>query len=164
MKSLIFSTIISLSTLLSLSFMAAPAFSQEGEPRAKIENRTDGRYVIDVTLHTAEEIEALLTRAEELYESGNNKNNGVKYTRVGIALVLHGDEIKLFDKKYYKKYKKIVDKAAKLDANNVIEIKICNTKMRELGLEKKDMPPFAEIVPYGPDEVDDLVKKGYLYL
>ena len=151
-------------TFILLSSVAVPVFSQEGGPQAKIENRTDGRFVIDVTLHTADEIEALLTRAEELYESGNNKNNGVKYTRVGIALVLHGDEIKLFDKKSYKKYKKIVDKAAKLDANNVIEIKICSTKMKALGLEEKDMPPFAEIVPFGPDEVDNLVKKGYLYL
>ncbi len=163
-KSLNITSFFLLSTLLSLSFVTTPVFSQDGEPQAKIENRNDGRYVIDVTLHTAKEIEALLTRAEELYESGNKKNNGIKYTRVGIALVLHGNEIKFFDKKYYKKYKKIVDKAAKLDANDVIEIKICNTKMKELGLKKDDMPPFAEIVPYGPDEVDNLIRKGYLYL
>ncbi len=155
--------IVSITAIATLSFMAAPAHSQSSTPNVKINEKTDGRYVIDVTLHTAKEIEALLDRAEKLYESSNS-NTEIKYTSVGIALVLHGDEIKLFDKKNYKQNKKMVDKAAKLDANNIIEIKICNTKMRELGLEKKDMPPFVETVPFGPDEIERLKKKGYLYL
>lgn len=144
-----------------LAVGAAPAYSQNNGPQIQIEKRTDGRYVIDVTLHTYAEIEALLNRAEKLHESSKTGNTNNK---AGIALVLHGDEIKLFTKNQYKLNKKIVDKAAKLDANNIIEIKICNTKLKALGLEKKDFPPFIETVPYGPDEIKKLLSKGYLYL
>lgn len=147
--------------LVSLTSLTTPAVSQNNDPQIQIEERTDGRYVIDVTLHTASEIEALLDRAEKLYESSKTKNNNEK---TGIALVLHGEEIKLFDKKSYKLNKKIVDKAAKLDANNVIEIKICITKLQQLGLRIQDMPPFIEAVPYGPEEIEKLQSKGYLYL
>lgn len=144
-----------------LVLLANPALSQSNDPQIHVENRTDGRYVIDVTLHTLPEIEALLNRAEKLHES-TKKTIGTNKT--GIALVLHGEEIKLFDKKLYKKNKKIVDKAAKLDANKVIEIKICNTKLRELGLGKQDLPPFIETVPFGPEEIKRLQNKGYLYM
>lgn len=148
--------------LVLLSVLAAPVNSQSSGPQVQVETRNDGRYVIDVTLHTLPEIEALLNRAEKLHES--NKSKSIVNNSAGIALVLHGDEIKFFDKKQYKKNKKIVDKAAKLDANNVIEIKICNTKLRELGLKKNDMPPFIETVPFGPEEIKKLRNKGYLYL
>lgn len=150
------------SLIISLLILATPVYSQSDDPQIQVEPRTDGRYVVDVTLHTLPEIEALLNRAEKLHESSSASN--INNNSAGIALVLHGDEIKFFDKKQYKKNKKIVDKAAKLDANNVIEIKICNTKLRELGLDKKDMPAFIETVPYGPEEIKKLRSKGYLYL
>lgn len=144
-----------------LAVAAVPAYSQSNSPQIQIEERTDARYVVDVTLHTSAEIEALLNRAEKLHESSKTGNINNK---AGIALVLHGEEIKLFTKNQYQLNKNIVDKAAKLDANNIIEIKICNTKLKELGLEKKDLPPFIETVPYGPDEIEKLRSKGYLYL
>lgn len=144
------------------AILFTPAYAQNNGPQVQIEKRTDGRYVVDVTLHTLPEIEALLDRAEKLHES--SEKNNLKNSKTGIALVLHGDEIKFFDKKSYKKNKKMIDKAARLDANNVIEIKICNTKLRQLGLGEKDMPSFIETVPYGPDEIKRLRKKGYLYL
>ncbi len=118
-----------------------------------------GRYVFRVTLHTEQEIDGLLTRAEML-------SNEVKVDddHAGIALVLHGPEIELFAKQNYKKYQQLVDRAAKLDANQVIDIKICSTKMGELDLDEDDIPAFIEIVPYGPDEEKRLRREGYIDL
>jgi len=118
-----------------------------------------GRYVFSVTLHTEQEIDGLLTRAEKL-----SNEVRVDEDHAGIALVLHGPEIELFAKQNYKKYQRLVDKAAKLDANQVIDIKICSTKMRELDLDEDDIPAFIEIVPYGPDEEQRLRREGYLDL
>ena len=120
---------------------------------------SSGRYIFSVTLHSEKEIEGLLTRAEKL-------SNEVKVDdkHAGIALVLHGPEIELFAKQNYKKHRQLVDKAAKLDANQVIDIKICSTKMRELDLDKDDIPAFIEIVPYGPDEEQRLRREGYVDL
>ena len=82
----------------------------------------------------------------------------------GIALVLHGPEIKMFTKKNYGKYQKLVDKAARLDSSSVIEIKICRTAMDDMKIKKDDLPAFVEIVPYGPDEEERLLRQGYTYL
>lgn len=118
-----------------------------------------GHYLFNVTLHTPEEIARLLTRAEQLAQSMHADN-----PRTGIALVLHGPEIEIFAKKNYPQFRKIVDQAARLDAEHVIEVKMCLTVMRRLGLQKEDIPAFIELVPYGPDEEERLRRNGYVYL
>jgi intracellular sulfur oxidation DsrE/DsrF family protein len=57
-----------------------------------------------------------------------------------------------------------VDQAARLDAGHVLEVKMCLTEMRRLGLRKKDIPGFIELVLYGPDEEERLRRNGYVYL
>lgn len=128
------------------------------EPAA-VEVIRDGRIVFDVTLHKADDIVALLHRAERL-----SQRTAIGGDPAGVALVLHGPEIEFFARKNYSEYKDIVDLAARLDANRVIDVKVCQTKMRELHLESEDMPPFVEQVPYGPDEVERLRRQGYTYL
>ena len=120
----------------------------------------DKRYLFSVTLHTHDEIDSMLTRAETLSRNLNVKSK----EHAGIALVLHGPEIEMFTKKNYGKYQKLVDKAARLDSSSVIEIKICRTAMDDMKIKKDDLPAFVEIVPYGPDEEERLLRQGYTYL
>lgn len=138
---------------------AEPASTKHAPQLSVSPSGPSGRYVFSVTLHTEQEIDGLLTRAEKLSNEVN-----VDDSHAGIALVLHGPEIELFAKQNYKKYQRLVDKAAKLDANQIIDIKICSTKMRELDLDEDDIPAFIEIVPYGPDEEQRLRREGYLDL
>ncbi|MFV1996868.1 MAG: hypothetical protein ACC641_02545 [Acidiferrobacterales bacterium] len=148
---------------LLLMIFILPTQSVADEPASAITKpvpNESGRYLFGVTLHTEKEIESLLSRAESL----SHKLQPRKKNQAGIALVLHGKEIEMFDKKNYKKYRSIVDKAARLDANDVLEIKVCKTLMDELNIRKEDMPSFVEIVPYGPDEEKRLLKNGYTYL
>ena len=117
------------------------------------------RYLFRITLHTPVEIEGLLTRAEQLAKARRPADR-----RAGIALVLHGPEIEIFARKNYSKYKSIVDRAARLDADGVIEVKMCQTEMRSRGIRTEDVPAFIEFVPYGPDEEERLQRRGYVYL
>ena len=117
------------------------------------------RYVFDVTLHSAEEIDSLLARAEKLAQTTRTINS-----ESGIALVLHGPEIAFFANKNYLKYKTIVDRAEQLDAKSVIEIKMCQTQMRNMGVKVDDIPSFIELVPFGPDEIKRLQRSGYISL
>lgn len=123
------------------------------------QNNRDGRYMFNVTLHSEQEISGLLSRAKKLSKTMRKKKNNS-----GIALVLHGEEIKFFSKKHYKRYRKIVDDAALLDADRVLDIKICKTQMDIMDISEEDIPAFIEIVPYGPAEEERLQKKGYVYL
>ena len=119
----------------------------------------EGRYLFNVSLHTPEEIAGLLTRAEELARTRRADNR-----RTGIALVLHGPEIEIFAKKNYPRFQKMVDQAARLDAGHIIEVKMCRTEMKHLGIREEDVPAFIELVPYGPDEEERLRRSGYVYL
>jgi intracellular sulfur oxidation DsrE/DsrF family protein len=119
----------------------------------------EGRYLFNVSLHTPEEIAGLLTRAEELARTRRADNR-----RTGIALVLHGPEIEIFAKKNYPRFQKMVDQAARLDAGRIIEVKMCRTEMKHLGIREEDVPAFIELVPYGPDEEERLRRRGYVYL
>ncbi|OGI52816.1 MAG: hypothetical protein A2809_02035 [Candidatus Muproteobacteria bacterium RIFCSPHIGHO2_01_FULL_61_200] len=84
--------------------------------------------------------------------------------RTGIALVLHGPEIEIFAKRNYSRFQRTVDQAARLDAEHIIEIKMCRTEMRNRGIKEEDVPAFIEFVPYGPDEEERLRREGYVYL
>ncbi len=118
-----------------------------------------GRYLFNVTLHTPEEIARLLARAEQLAQTMRTDD-----ARTGIALVLHGPEIEMFTKKNYQRFQKTVDQAARLNAEHIIEVKMCRTEMRSRGIREEDVPAFIELVPYGPDEEERLRRNGYVYL
>lgn len=120
----------------------------------------NGKYLFSITLHTRDEIDSMLTRAETLAKTlRSGKDN-----HTGIALVLHGPEIGLFTRKNYGSNRQLVDKASRLDSSAVIEIKACRTAMGELNIKEGDLPNFIEIVPYGPDEEKRLLEQGYTYL
>lgn len=116
------------------------------------------RYVFNVVLHKAEEIDQLLHRAEEL--AGRKPVTA----NAGIALVLHGPEIEFFRRGNYTLYKATVDRARRLKQAGVIEIKMCRTQMRALDIRESEIPDFVEIVPYGPSEIGRLKGLGYVSL
>ena len=131
-------------------------------PTAKLSLNPDddnGRYIFSITLHTAAEIDAMLSRAEKLARQLRPEEQQTQ-----LALVLHGSEIDIFSKKNFPRYRALIERAAKLDAQQVIDIKACATQMRALNLEQEDLPSFIEIVPYGPDEEQRLRDKGYVEL
>jgi len=116
------------------------------------------RAVLDISVHTIEELRVLLDRAEQLAMA---PRPGGEEDRV--VLVLHGPEVEFFAIRNYATYRDIVDQAARLDAFNVVDVRICETMMREYGLGAGDIPSFIERVPFGPGEVERLRREGYAY-
>jgi intracellular sulfur oxidation DsrE/DsrF family protein len=114
--------------------------------------------VLDISVHSLEELGVLLDRAEKLAVRSRPQDE-----KPGVVLVLHGPEVKFFAISNYSRYKDIVDQAARLDALDVVDVKICRTMMHRLGVERDDIPAFIEQVPYGPGEVERLVRDGYVY-
>ncbi|MBU1190655.1 MAG: hypothetical protein KKA36_01890 [Gammaproteobacteria bacterium] len=113
--------------------------------------------VYDLSVHDPQTMQALLVRLDQLARQPSPQSQAAR-----IALVLHGPELEYFTIRNYAMHRELVDLAAKLDAFQVIEVKACNSMLRQMGLEAADMPAFIEIVPYGPDEVNRLVGSGYL--
>lgn len=120
-------------------------------------NEVPVRAVLDVSVHTIEGLRVLFDRAEELAMTPRPKGEDAS-----VMLVLHGPEVEFFSIKNYDKYKGIVDQAARLDAFDVVDVKICQSMMDLHGIERSDIPSFIEQVPYGPGEVERLEQEGYV--
>lgn len=122
------------------------------------DNVSQQKFQADVALHTLEELKKLLLQAEKI-ANGETQYN----TDEPIAVVLHGEEIKAFVRSNYRSNKELVDLAARLDAFNVIDVKVCKRWMGANGIMANQLPPFVDPVPYGAGERDRLQKAGYAY-
>jgi len=157
--------------LLAYALLAPRLQGQSGDPQAEVPRldaaagsefpRKDAApqgMVLDVSVHSLDELRVLLDRAEELAMRPQSPGE-----KASVVLVLHGPEVEFFAISNYPRYKDIVDKAARLDAFDVVDVKICRTMMEKLGVERDEIPAFIEQVPYGPGEVERLVREGYVY-
>ena len=133
--------------------------SEQSPPLQTQFNVGNKSYLFDVTDHSLEELEALLVRAEEITQMSSDD-----YDDLEIVMILHGPDIDWFTQQNYKQNKQLVDLAARLDAYDIIDMKVCETAMDSLGVERTEIPPFIESVPYSPDEMKRLLQEGYINL
>lgn len=115
-------------------------------------------YVAEIKLHTPAEVEQMLRRAELYVENLDQYPNFEP-----IKIILHGPELRVFDRKNYQEYKDLVGLAARLEAFNVIDVQVCEVRMLQDGIQMSDLPSFIEPVPFGPAEEKRLLKRGYQY-
>jgi len=133
-------------------------FAAHAEPRGDFEPESPG-YVFGVTVNTVEQLDVILDRADSLRELFDPDQHG------RIAIVLHGNELQLFQKENYAANMSIVNKARQLDQENIIDIKACQTMMRVLEIEQNELPDFIEQVPLAPAEIRRLqVEHGFTKL
>jgi uncharacterized protein len=128
------------------------------EEKVIIENKS---YLFDVTDHSIEELEALLTRAEEVSQS---EIKSPEYSDLEIVMVIHGPDIEWFTHENYQHNRQLIDLAARLDAHDVIDMKVCEQTMNSRGVGREDIPDFIESVPFAPLEIENRLKEGYINL
>jgi len=111
-------------------------------------------FLLVLSLDDPDAVVGALERAERFYfkESANLE----KYSP--IVLVIHGSEVCIFYKENYDIYKAVVDLAARLSAFNVVDIRVCETSAKGLGLDLDTLFPFVDTVTYGPAEVVRLIE------
>ena len=119
----------------------------------------DTHYLFDVSDQNSGQIKELLNRAEQLSGSAP-----LEQSSTNIVMVIHGPNVVLFDQKNYQKNKELVDLAARLEAFNIIDFKICQTAATMRGIESNSFHSFLEVIPIAPTEINRLVKKGYVEL
>jgi intracellular sulfur oxidation DsrE/DsrF family protein len=140
--------------------VTAEVLVEESVPAVEITPEVEAlpeKAVLDISVHTIEGLKVLFDRAEQLAMMPRAKGEDAS-----LVLVLHGPEVDFFSIKNYHKYKDIVDQAARLDAFDVVDVRICQTMIGARGIEPMDIPSFIEQVPYGPGEVERLKQQGYV--
>ncbi|TQV71704.1 acyl-CoA transferase [Exilibacterium tricleocarpae] len=146
-----------------LSLLAAGSAADVSNPIAiagdQAQSAAPNGYLARIQKDSPEDIERALRRAEQLFLDGRiDPESGP------LAFVIHGPEAAIFFKDSYPAYKAIVDLAARLTAFEVIQVKVCETRMGVLGRKKTELVPFVETVPFGPAEVNRLVNtEEYVY-
>ena len=117
------------------------------------------RYLYDISEHSIEELQSLLQRAEEITQTGAENLEELE-----IVMILHGPDIGWFTLDSYDDNKELVDLAKRLDAFDIIDLKVCETTMENMEIDRNQLPPFIESVPYAPDELNRLSDEGYTHL
>ena len=130
---------------LVLLLLLSPARAQEGADKPG--------YVFSVTVSSAQQLDVVLNRAENLRRLFDPNEHSK------IAIVLHGEELQLFQKDNYSSNMSLVDRARLLDQDQIIDIKACQTMMRTLRIEQNELPNFIEQVPFAPSEIERLQRE-----
>lgn len=117
------------------------------------------RYLYDISEHSIEELQSLLQRAEEITQAGTEDLEDLE-----IVMILHGPDINWFTLDNYNENKELVDLAMRLDTFDIIDLKVCETAMEELEIDRNQIPTFIEPIPYAPNEIKRLSDDGYTHL
>jgi hypothetical protein len=117
------------------------------------------RYLYDISGHSIEELKLLLQRAEEITQAETDNFEDLK-----IVMILHGPDIGWFTLDNYDDNRELVDLAKRLDTFDIIDLKVCETTMENMEIDRNQLPPFIESVPYAPDEFIRLSGEGYIHL
>jgi intracellular sulfur oxidation DsrE/DsrF family protein len=116
------------------------------------------RLQAQIRLHTADELKELLVRAEELSQSMEEYPS-----KEPVAFVLYGEEIDLFRRSNYQSNQELVDLAARLEAYQVVDFKVCETWMGKNQISGEQLPAFLDRVHNGAEEANRLEASGYIY-
>ena len=118
----------------------------------------DQRYLAQIELHSAAELEGILHRAEEVYSERQYSAGDP------VVFVLHGAEGRVFLRQSYTANKSLVDLAARLTALRVVDIRVCESWMGGQNIDPAQLLPFVDTVSNGPEEVRRLMSQdNYSY-
>jgi intracellular sulfur oxidation DsrE/DsrF family protein len=115
------------------------------------------RVYLEVSPADREDLSALFTTLEESLEEGIPMSDPV-------IIVLHGSEALPFTNAGYSENRQLVDRAARLDAYRLIDVKMCESWMSDNGVAPEEIPAFIETVPYAPEEIERLEAEGFVPL
>ena len=141
--------------VISLTEPSKPMYAQT-DSQFTIGNK---RYLYDISEHSIEDLKLLLQRAEEITQAGTEKLEDLK-----IVMILHGPDIGWFTLDSYDDNKELVDLAKRLDTFDIIDLKVCETTMENMKIDRNQLPAFIEFVPYATDELNRLLNEGYTHL
>ena len=134
---------------------AAAAWSQPDPTAVGRPPLLDSRVYLQISPDGRDDLEALFQALEDSVAADEPQSEPV-------IIVLHGPEAVPFIRANYLAHRSLVDRAAKLQAFNRIELRMCETWMRRNGYDANDLLPFVSTVPFAPAQVEQLEREGYV--
>ncbi len=117
----------------------------------------DPRAYLAISPNGQEDLVALMSTLEDQLDEGLPMTDPV-------VVILHGSEAVPFTSTGYAGNRPLVDQAARLSAYRLIEVRMCETWMKENEVAPEDIPAFVKTVPFAPEEIRRLDAEGYVSL
>lgn len=113
------------------------------------------RLFLEVSPQNRDDLDNLFTTLEQSLDQSLPADDPV-------VVILHGDEAFSFTRDHYLNNRTLIDRAARLDAYRMIEVRMCETWMKNNAIGPDDIPAFIEPVRFAPEEIEMLEAEGYL--
>ncbi|WP_317933389.1 DsrE family protein [Halioxenophilus sp. WMMB6] len=140
--------------LFTLCWLAPRSYAQEELPAVTL--FAGQHWLAGVNSDSPAELEQLLLKIEQLFAMESEIG---EYEPV--VMVLHGPEVAIFLRSNYQQNKHLVDLAARLTAFNIVDIRVCETRLADLGEPREGLVPFVDTVPFGPAEINRLLNEEH---
>ena len=118
-------------------------------------SREGAANLLEVSPENTADLDALFTTLESYLDDGLPRNDPV-------VVILHGEEALPFTSHGYHSNRMLIDRAARLDAYRLIDVRMCETWMSDNGIDAGEIPAFVETVPYAPEEIERLEAEGFV--
>ena len=125
-----------------------------GAAWATADQAEESRQYLELSPATKMDLEVLLDTLEASIDE-------VPDSEEPVVIILHGREASVFTNQNYSANKRLVDQAARLDAEMLIDVRMCATWMARNALTATDIPDFIDTVPFAPEEIRRLKREGY---
>ena len=133
--------------------------SVEGDAAVGSDEDEQLKLLADLRVHSAEELESVLSRVDRLFLSGS-----ISHQDNPVVFLLHGEEARVLYQSNYAQHKRVVDLAAKLSAFDIVDIRVCEMWAKGKGLDNNNLQPFVDTVRNAPAEEKRLsADHGYQY-
>ena len=117
------------------------------------------KYIAQIELNTAEELNQTLERVADLVEKGDWQRGRDE----PVAFLLHGNEANALMSSNYQQNQKLVELAKSLSDKQAVSIRICRVWMLNNGIENDQLPAFVSPIYYAPLGKKMLELEGFVY-
>ena len=152
-------------SVILLCFFALPLCAQAPVPNTEptpyqISEPLQQGYLARIGFNDPKQLAEALDRVQVYFEQ--EQDGAASFSP--ISIVVHGPEVEVFEQNNYQMFKPIVDKAAQLSALGLLDISVCETRLRYEGIGSDEVYPFVGKVLFGPAEIDRLInEEEYIY-
>ena len=114
--------------------------------------------VFDVREQDAEALTWLLPRLTNYLQLIHDARPGLP-----VALVAHGEEVALLTEAAARAHPDLHEALRELIRQR-LSVHVCGSQASAMGLDESDFPPYVDVIPYGPAQIQDYKQMGYAHI
>lgn len=158
LKKLSLNIIFTFSTLLFMQFANASDPNEQVEEILLLKEAPAG-VVFEIVTGETNSLEWALPETQNYI-----KELRVRFPKLDIAIVTHGNEQFALQKTNDNKYKKVHSLTQQLAQKDHVPLHVCGTYAGWRGVSEEDFPDYVDVAAAGPATINDYIALGYILI